>query len=96
MAKKCNFQNQHTVIHLHCIKTLIRRLNLEQILTTQVSITKNRKNKCTHEKLEDQIINAKKSHHKKYQKSGVQNNKSNADIESNSYTDTDNIVSLKN
>ena len=58
-----------------------------------VSTTKDRKSKSTQEKLENRIIDAKKSHHQKYQKSRVRKNNSNTDTHKYSYTDTDNIAS---
>ena len=52
------------------------------------SSNKSRKSKCTQEKLENQIIDIRKSHHQKYQKSRVQkNNNSNTDRGTISYSD---------
>ena len=53
-----------------------------------------RKNKCTEEKWENEIIDVRKSHYQKYQKSRVQNNNSNVDTDNISYIDTniDNIA----
>ena len=55
-----------------------------------------RKNKCTQEKWENEIIDVRKSHYQKYQKSVVQNNNSNVDTDNISYIDTniDNIAYL--
>ena len=55
-----------------------------------------RKNKCTQEKWENEIIDVRKSHYQKYQKSRAHNNNSNIDTDNISYIDTniDNIAYL--
>ena len=58
-------------------------------ITWRVSSTKDREINCTQEKLENEIIDAKKWHHQKYQKSKVQKNNSNKNTDNISYTDTD-------
>ena len=69
--------------------------DIKKEIIGQVSTTKDRKSKSTQKKLENQIIDAKKSHHQKYQKSTVRKNNSNKDTHNNSYidADTDNIAS---
>ena len=64
-------------------------------ITQRLSTTKNRKSQCAHKKLENQIFEGNKSHHQKYQISGVDNNSFITDADNISYTDTDNIASPK-